>query len=78
VLSVWKHKRVTNRYKSAPGPRDTHYVVVQLQDDPIMANSSSAQKQQDDNCRLCKGQAGLIHRLCNPKQLFLHQDDSDY
>ncbi|WP_139699493.1 C80 family cysteine peptidase, partial [bacterium endosymbiont of Bathymodiolus sp. 5 South] len=42
VLSVWKHKRVTNRYKSAPGPRDTHYVVVQLQDDPTMANSSSA------------------------------------
>jgi hypothetical protein len=30
------------------------------------------------NCRLCKGQAGLIHRLCNPKQLFLRQDDSDY
>jgi hypothetical protein len=42
VLSVWKHKRVTNRYKSAPGPRDTHYVVVQLQDDLTMANSSSA------------------------------------
>jgi hypothetical protein len=31
----------------------------------VVANHPHPQKQQDDNCRLCKGQAGLIHRLCN-------------
>jgi phosphotransferase system IIB component len=42
ALSVWKRKRVTNKYNTAPGPRDTHCVVVQLQDDQAVANSSAA------------------------------------
>jgi hypothetical protein len=34
VLSTWEKITVINQFKVSPGPRNTHYVVVQLQDDP--------------------------------------------
>jgi hypothetical protein len=32
ALSAWKKITVVNQLEVSPGPRDTHYVVVQLED----------------------------------------------
>ncbi|WP_143243195.1 C80 family cysteine peptidase, partial [Bathymodiolus azoricus thioautotrophic gill symbiont] len=41
-FSVWDKTTVTNQLEVSPGPRDTHYVVVQLEDDPVMIKSSAS------------------------------------
>jgi hypothetical protein len=35
ALSAWERRTVVNPLEVSPGPRDTHYVVVQLEDEPI-------------------------------------------
>ncbi|SSC11123.1 hypothetical protein BPUTEOSOX_950, partial [thiotrophic endosymbiont of Bathymodiolus puteoserpentis (Logatchev)] len=40
ALSAWKKITVVNELEVSPGPRDTHYVVVQLENDPAIVESS--------------------------------------
>jgi hypothetical protein len=39
-LSVWDKTTVTNQFEVSSGPRDTHYVIVQLENDPTIVTSS--------------------------------------
>ncbi|VVH50455.1 hypothetical protein BPUTSESOX_415, partial [uncultured Gammaproteobacteria bacterium] len=41
ALSVWDKTTVTNQFEVSPDPRDTHYVVVQLQDNPDIEKGSA-------------------------------------
>ncbi|WP_202776317.1 C80 family cysteine peptidase, partial [Bathymodiolus azoricus thioautotrophic gill symbiont] len=41
ALSVWDKTTVTNQFEVSPDPRDTHYVVVQLQDNPAIEKGSA-------------------------------------
>ncbi|VVH50454.1 hypothetical protein BPUTSESOX_462, partial [uncultured Gammaproteobacteria bacterium] len=41
ALSAWRQATVINRFEVSPGPRDTHYVVVQLENDPAIVKSSA-------------------------------------
>ncbi|VVM18929.1 hypothetical protein BSPWISOXPB_219 [uncultured Gammaproteobacteria bacterium] len=41
ALSAWDRRTVVNQFEVSPGLRDTHYVVVQLQDDPDIVESSA-------------------------------------
>ncbi|VVM19865.1 hypothetical protein BSPWISOXPB_8677 [uncultured Gammaproteobacteria bacterium] len=41
ALSAWERRTVVNPLEVSPGPRDTHYVVVQLEDEPTIVESSA-------------------------------------
>jgi hypothetical protein len=42
ALNAWESRAVTNELKAFPGPRDTHYVVVQLENDLKIVENSVA------------------------------------
>jgi hypothetical protein len=41
ALSAWEKRTVVNPLEVSLGPRDTHYVVVQLEDEPTIVESSA-------------------------------------